>query len=232
MNVNDLILTHAKQEYPKECCGVVVMKNRRKHYVACRNVAERPGEHFIIHPEDMVYAEEWGRVISIVHSHCKTPPEPSESDKVGIEQSGIPWIIVNPLTGEIKEHKPSGYKAPLIGREFRHGVQDCYSIIQDYYSDLGIKLRDFDRPERWWLKGLDLYDIGFPLAGFSVVNDGPKEHDILLMKVASPVINHGAIMLGNGHILHHLTDRLSSEDVYGGWFRKVTVKIIRHEAFL
>jgi cell wall-associated NlpC family hydrolase len=48
------------------------------------------------------------------------------------------------------------------------------------------------------------------------------------MQVASPVPNHAAVYLGDGLILHHLQGRLSSRDVYGGYWQKVTTHALRH----
>jgi len=58
--------------------------------------------------------------------------------------------------------------------------------------------------------------------------DELKVGDCFLMQVASPVPNHAAIYLGDGLILHHLQGRLSSRDVYGGYWQKVTTHILRH----
>jgi cell wall-associated NlpC family hydrolase len=49
------------------------------------------------------------------------------------------------------------------------------------------------------------------------------------MKCNSAVPNHAAIYLGNNTILHHLVDRLSSKDVYGGYWLKATVCVLRHK---
>ena len=48
------------------------------------------------------------------------------------------------------------------------------------------------------------------------------------MQVASPVPNHAAVYLGDGLILHHLQGRLSSRDVYGGYWQKITTHILRY----
>ena len=117
----------------------------------------------------------------------------------------------------------------LVGREFCYGVLDCYTLIQDYYARAcGITLPDFEHQAHFWETGVPIYDDNFAKAGFSVVSE-PQQHDVVLMMVASQVANHGAIFLGNGQILHHLMHRLSTNDVYGGYFHKVTVKFLRHK---
>jgi hypothetical protein len=57
-------------------------------------------------------------------------------------------------------------------------------------------------------------------------DDNLKVGDCFLMQVASPVPNHAAVYLGDGLILHHLQGRLSSRDVYGGYWQKVTTHIL------
>jgi cell wall-associated NlpC family hydrolase len=49
------------------------------------------------------------------------------------------------------------------------------------------------------------------------------------MHIVSPVPNHVAIYIGDNKILHHVQGRLSSRDVYGSYYQKVTAKILRHE---
>lgn len=230
--VLEAIRAHAAQEYPRESCGLVVVVKGKQRYVPVRNVAER-NEHFVMHPEDQAAAEDLGEVVMVVHSHPNLPATPSQADLVGCEASGLPWLIVNWPTGAVHQFSPSGYIPPLYGREFSHGVLDCYTFIQQYYQqELAITLPDFDRCDEWWLKGQNLYLEGFESAGFERVQDKPKKHDVLLMRVASPVPNHGAVYLGDGLIGQHQMHRLSSRDVYGGWYEKITTHVLRHRSLL
>ena len=55
--------------------------------------------------------------------------------------------------------------------------------------------------------------------------------DVILMQIRSQngVPNHAAIYLGDGLILHHLHGRLSSRDIYGGYWQEVTRHILRYK---
>ena len=223
------IRAHTSVEYPNEACGLVVVKRGKAKYLPCKNIAASKQEHFIISAEDYADAEDQGKIAYIVHSHPNAPHFPSEGDKVGIEASGIPWLIVNEPTGSYGVYEPIGYEAPLVGRQYHHGVLDCYSIIVDYYKrELDIELPDFDRSNEWWLSGGNMYVENFEKAGFVRVLDPPRQHDVLLMQIASPVPNHGAIFLGDGTILQHCANRLSSKDVWGGAWQRATTHVLRH----
>jgi len=226
------IRAHAEREYPRESCGVVVVRRGRHKYIPCRNVADR-NEHFVLHPEDWAAAEDAGTPAVIVHSHPNLPPAPSQADLAQCETHGLPWLIVSWPSGAVHEFAPSGYRAPLVGREFCHGVLDCYALIRDYYREtLGIDLPQYRREDGWWEKGQNLYLDLYRDCGFELAADAPRRHDVLLMQVASRVPNHGAIWLGDGCILHHQMGRLSSRDVYGGWYRKIHTHTLRHRSLL
>jgi cell wall-associated NlpC family hydrolase len=51
-----------------------------------------------------------------------------------------------------------------------------------------------------------------------------------LMHLEAEVPNHGGIYIGDGMVLHHVQDRLSSRDLYGGFYQKSTAKILKHES--
>lgn len=235
------IFRHAEASYPRESCGLMIVVKGKEQYFPCTNTAVG-SEHFIISPEDFANAEDKGEVVAVVHSHPDTSADPSEADKVSCEASGLPWHIVSvhlengvPVAQELKTFNPAGYEAPLIGREFFHGVLDCYTLIRDWYRiEQGIHLPDFQRSDDWWNDGSsDLYTEGFPKAGFERMPHGtePVRGDVILMQIRSQngVPNHAAIYLGDGLILHHLHGRLSSRDIYGGYWQEVTRHILRYK---
>lgn len=221
------IKKHALACYPRECCGVVVLVKGRERYVPCENIAAS-GADFMISPADYAAAEDMGVITKIVHSHPDKSCMPTEGDRVECEKWGLPWLILGMPSMQLFEFKPNGYQAELLGRTFHHGIQDCYTFIRDYYYRiLHIEIPDFDRPDNWWQAGSNLYLDGYEQAGFERVQE-IQPHDVLLMQVASPVPNHGAVYVGDNKIQHHQTNRLSSCDVYGGWYRKITTHILRH----
>lgn len=221
------ILVHSTHDFPREACGLIVTSHGRDAYVPCKNLAQT-NEHFVIDPADYAAAEDKGEITAIVHSHPTTAPSPSQADLIGIEKSGIPWIIVNPLSGAHTITKPSGYVAPLIGREFSHGIVDCLTLIQDYYASIGIILPHSEREDEWWLKGQNLYLDLYESWGFTAVTE-PQKHDVVLIKMGSPVPNHGAIYLGENIILHHVMRRLSCREVFGGYWQRHATHYLRHK---
>ena len=88
------ILQQAKDEFPRESCGLIAVVKGASALFSVSNIAETPDEHFVLDGWNDV--EDQGEVIAVVHSHPKTIPEPSPADRVACEKSGLPWFIVNP----------------------------------------------------------------------------------------------------------------------------------------
>lgn len=218
---------HAQHELPRESCGLVVIYKGREVYYPCRNLAVGT-DQFVLAPDDYEEADAIGEIVAVVHSHPYVSPEPSQADLVSCEASGLEWHIVNVPTGKWHSFKPTGYVAPLVGRVFSHGVLDCYSIIRDWYKQVrGIELQQFERHDGWWEVGQNLYVDNYAQAGWQQC-DELHEGAMLLMQIGSPVPNHAAVYIGDNMILHHVQGRLSSRDVYGGYWRKVTTHILRY----
>ena len=247
------IYAHAQACYPAESCGLII----DGVYHACTNIA--PQDSFEIDPHEYIKLSEQGQIDAIVHSHPDGSAEPSEIDRVQMGLHGIDWVICGfGVHGDgepycdIKRHKPKAYQAPLLGRDYHHGVQDCYSLVRDYYArELDIALPDFARVVDWWEdpNHAPLYEQNFAKAGFRRLEHGEpiQSHDVILCRVGrTHHVNHALIYLGDGTlnsettpavmgdslVLHHPHGALSRREIYGESWRKRTAMVLRHGGFV
>jgi proteasome lid subunit RPN8/RPN11 len=235
---------HARDCYPEESCGLIVSGK----YLRCDNIAEPAANHieedkdcacrlcaFEIDPKLFVrYSAE---IDFVVHSHPNGPRFPSQADMEGQLLTAKPWAIFA-LDEERVSDAPvilGGEIAPLLGREFMHGVTDCYAVIKDAYA-LGkdklaeqgildwpfdpIELPEFPRADAWWEGKGDLYLDNFAKAGFVETREQPRPGDVFLMSIRSSKLNHGGILAGDDLIVHHLPSRLSRREPAGLWGRQ------------
>ena len=236
MNLSEAIqekaLTHAKEDFPRESVGLVHVVKGREHYYPCKNIAPRDEDHFILDPDDYAAAEDKGEITAVIHSHPVTNHAPSPADLVACEKSGLPWHVINPQTGFWGYCEPSGYELPYVGRPFFYGVIDCYSLIRDFYKrEFSIELTDYDRKDRWWERGESMYLDHFKDEGFiEIPIEGIEYGSVVLMHLEADVPNHGALYINDSMLLHHVQDRLSSRDLFGGYYQKNTAKVLKHES--
>jgi proteasome lid subunit RPN8/RPN11 len=225
---------HLVSDVSREACGLVVIIKGRKRYVPCRNLAV-DSDFFILDPADWAAAEDTGEIVGVVHSHPFTTAQASQADLIACEKSKLPWYIYCPHLETWNEIQPTGYKAPLIGREWVWGVTDCWSLARDWYAEeWGLELRDWQRPVTLQeFEDAPLFDISWKATGFQEISLEELQYgDAVLMGLNSSKLNHCAVYLGDQLILHHVMGRLSSRDVYGGYYLKSTGRALRHSSRL
>lgn len=224
---------HVLEVYPEEACGLVV----GGRYIKCDNVAENKLTNFKIDPLKIIKYS--GKIQAVLHSHPYKlgapqkwdPVWPTTADMRNWMQDSIPWGIVSTDGEGISQFvwMDDSTWEPLEGREFIHGVHDCYSIVRDYFREKGITLPNYARGVEWWDKGQDLYSENFQKAGFvEIKKEEATVGDCCLFQVRSPVINHAAVITGEDEIIHHMFHRLSHKDSMARWERQI-VKYVRYQ---
>ncbi|WP_261831111.1 C40 family peptidase [Leminorella grimontii] len=218
-----MILDHAAACYPAESCGLIIGTPAGRHYMPCVNIADSPTEFFEISPTDWLRAHTAGEVVAVVHSHPDGLPVLSEGDRAAQRRTALEWWLV--CDGAIKRFRNV---PPLLGRQFEHGVTDCYTLFRDAYHLAGVDMPEFARTDEWWARGENLYIDNMERTGFRRV-DTPEPGDIILICLGTSTANHAAIYCGEQMILHHCPNRFSRRDLYNGFWLNYTHSIWRHE---
>ncbi len=229
----DAAKAHARAEFPKESCGLII----DGEYVPCTNAAEDPTKDFFIAPQEMQrYLS--SNIEMIVHSHPGGPYFPSKADMEGQARSAVPWAIIV-LDAERIADTPViwGTEVPLLpilGRPFVHGVADCYSLVRDTFrlgkdklAEQGIEwpyepidLYDLPRDDNWWTLGDNFYVDHYAKQGFrEIPMEEARPGDAFLIKIRSSICNHAGVLIGGDQIIHHLPMRMSRREPAGIWGR-------------
>lgn len=117
----------------------------------------------------------------------------------------------------------------LTGRPWDYGTFDCYSLTRDYFAEKGVQLHDYPREGFWWERGESWFMDNFEKEGFVEIDQSELVPGcVIIMQIMSPTPNHTAVYLGDNVILHHLMNRLSSREIYGEFYRKVTKHVLKY----
>lgn len=235
---------HARAEYPKESCGFIKGDAFTPVANICADAATHDAENpdcacqlcaFLISSEDVLANLD---AEAVIHSHPDGPMYPSAADMEGQMADGRPWGIIALSEDRVSEPWFWGDSLPirpLIGREFMHGICDCYSLVRDVFrlgkqalAEQGIPdwpfepitLLDYPRDDAWWNKDFDLYNLEAFKVGFvEIKREEARPGDAFLCKINSGKFNHGGLLIGNDLLLHHLPARLSRREPAGLWAR-------------
>lgn len=229
---------HAIEAFPDEAVGAILADGS---YQPLKNIAPEPEKAALLAREAYLGLLTTGQLRSLVHSHPRGPDAPSETDMRSQIEMAIPFVIV--ATNGQATAEPFAWgqelldERPLIGRPFRHAVDDCYELVRAHWLlEFGVRLPSYPRNWEWWLAktggSKDLYRRFFADAGFYQI--GPEDvrpNDCFLAAVRSPLDqpNHAGVFLDGGLALHHVSSgrafdpgRLSKREPMARWMQYVT----------
>ncbi|HEY3188555.1 MAG TPA: M67 family metallopeptidase [Solirubrobacteraceae bacterium] len=101
------IVSHAREEAPNECCGLLAGREGRSERVFRMTNAARSPLRFEVEPLEVMRTleaidEADLEVTALYHSHTRTAPYPSQTDVTFAEAwPGTPWIIVGLADGDV-----------------------------------------------------------------------------------------------------------------------------------
>lgn len=224
----------SREAEPREACGLIVQVERQQVVRGAENVSPTPDLSFVIPAETWREAEALGEVVAIWHSHPIGPPRLSPMDRAAMGKLGKPWVLYDGSSGEVYTYHPGPPgDQPLIGRPWRWGTLDCFSLARDYYRlTFGIDFPDFTRPAKWPPAEPDfLLNSAMVLGFYEVAPTALAVHDVLLIRVMAEQPNHIGIYTGENTFLHHATGRASASDQYAARWRRQTAHVMRWGGF-
>jgi proteasome lid subunit RPN8/RPN11 len=214
------IIEHAKNCYPAECCGLLGKKGKNIVWTPMENVSNSQ-DTFEMDPKEYTRQMLTQKILAVVHSHVNEPVVASQNDLIQCNALGIDYIIVD-INGNWNHVKP------LEGRPYVWKQYDCLTLVSDYYKmhyNFSVVWDDRDYDSYY---ETDYFSV-FPQLGFKEVKD-LSVGNAILFKVRSKVENHCAVYLGDGKILHHTENRVSSiQSLYPLW-AKFKTRILKHES--
>jgi proteasome lid subunit RPN8/RPN11 len=199
--VHEAAKAHAAECYPAEAAGIV----ERGQYVRLVNASKQASEDVFLDADDLL------RVAGadlFFHSHPDGKGCPSLADMEYQRQLGIPFVVIVWPLYDVFWWGDELERAPLIGRGFRHGIHDCFSLIRDYYAERGIVLADQPRDWGWWsgkTPAHNYYLDNMEAAGFARITaaEATEPGDVLLMRFNYAVPMHGAVVWDRDLLLQH-----------------------------
>jgi proteasome lid subunit RPN8/RPN11 len=227
-----VIQAHAIEQYTRdksECCGFVLKDGS---VLQAKNIAADRTNSFSTDKYTTSLAFRSG-IAYIYHSHTDGTSGFSYNDAVGCLKLDIPFVLYDVYASKFKILDPSG-NTDYIGRDFCWLINDCYSLICDYYlREFGITLGKYDREidEHGNLTNGNDFLKHYAKEDFTRVDAEAhlQRGDVLVFAIGSSNPNHIGVMDQDGLFLHQLKDQLSKLEVWGNSWKDCTVAVLRHQ---
>ncbi len=113
------IHAHAREDAPRECCGMLVGRGPRVLRAMRATNLERGTTRFLIDPHDHISALKWARerqldVVGFYHSHPRSAAFPSERDLAESGYAGVLHLIVGGAEASWSETRMFELDPPAI----------------------------------------------------------------------------------------------------------------------
>lgn len=208
-----------------ETCGFVLVSG---DVIQVPNAAKDPKNFFSIAPEDYSAYEELG-IAGVWHSHL-SEPDFSPTDQNVLRADTLPWAVFCLATDTFCQVDPEGV-APLLGRPFVYGIYDCYSLVCDYLSELGVVMPAWIRGPwgEWDTADFVSFDMEAYNQGVEVTNESYKAGDLIFFNLGQfkNHIDHIAVFNSSTTFIHHLAQKKSRVDRFSSYWKEHVKCIIR-----
>lgn len=231
---------HSLEFLKEEVCGLIYFDKTNKKVKAykCENIAKDKINNFSINPKDYLLVSHLGEILGSYHSQVEK--DFSEFDKMNSENHKITYFMYSKKEDDFYSYYPKNEINKYIGISFEIGVNDCFSLIRNYfYHELGISIQDYYRDSTWIKNSPELFFNNFEKEGFIGVSNKYQENILqkydcifLTYPKVSNFPHHVMLYLGNGTVLHHEMNRLSCVEIYEEMDKKNTSLILRHKDFI
>ncbi len=209
----DAMTSHAIAEWPQESVGVLRRESDCLEYERLENRSRTPELTWEALPEELIDS------LAIVHSHPSGSEWPSRSDLECQAAAGLPFAVVpvvetncNPALRVLSPFWWPDTERPYLGRPYRHGVTDCYTLVRDWYQrERGLSLPPVAYGWGWHESdpGLNLYSVWSRREGWTEVEPSvAMPGDLVMLSMSDAgVADHAGVLLEDGLLLHHPSPR-------------------------
>lgn len=206
--IKDSIRANCNKTPDIESCGLVIYTGFSYKVYPAENAAKNKQDFFIISPLDYLMASSFGLVVACYHSHIGENIDFSIFDKINCKNHGISFILYHQPSGLFKIISNKDILNYNEYKEFSLGVNDCYTLVKDYYKqEKNIELPPIFRQEGWeneWPP--EIFEKFYSETGFLKIDDlkEARKDDIICFdyfNLKKP--SHFAVYLENNYIFHH-----------------------------
>ncbi len=180
-------------------------------------------------PLDYFLASRQGQIEYLFHSQPSLIP--SDLDVLNAKNHNIKSLLYSTEKDEFTFINPN-QKLSLnryIGRPFILGIEDCFTLVRDYYkNELDIEIFNYNRNEEILKEDDNLIERNIEKENFKKVSFAEK-HDILVFKYQGRFPHHMGIYIENDLFLQSWRGRMSNVELLTREYRNRISFIMRHK---